>query len=68
MNRNDGWKLVNESGAALSSGLILSSDGLEFIDEGRQIRYLSAPPRFLGNQLNSYGQRFMIEVSWKHVC
>lgn len=62
-SRDDGWALVNEDGSVLNSGLSLTLDGLQYIDEGALIRFLSAPSKYLGNQLNSYGQRFSIQVS-----
>ena len=63
VNRNDGWTLINEDGSSANSQLQRTATGLQYIDEGRLIRFLVAPTKYLGNQLDSYGQLFTIEVS-----
>ena len=62
VGRNDGWTLINESGTVVNSAYLFSSTGIQYFDNGSQIRFLSAPLKFLGNQLNSYGQRFLLQV------
>ncbi|XP_065067988.1 laminin subunit beta-2-like isoform X2 [Rhopilema esculentum] len=62
--RNAGWVLINSDGSTASSFVQLTSNGLQYTDEGGRVRFLSAPSQYLGNQLNSYGQLFTIEMSF----
>eukprot|EP00794_Sanderia_malayensis_P015665 gene15665-17245_t len=58
----NGWSLMNMDGSSATSKLLVTTAGLQYIDNTGTIRYFQAPPLFLGNQLNSYGQLLSIEI------
>ena len=59
----DGWKLMSPLGIDESTLLIKTKIGMEFTDQTNTKRYFSAPIKFLENQLYSYGQLLIIDMS-----
>ena len=59
----EGWRLMNPSGADETHMTQKSTSGLEFTIVENTYRYFSAPTKYLGNQLYSYWQRLIVNVS-----